>query len=235
MKTVLYTGTTPPQEPPPGLHVVHAPALVRQALPFPTPTVEDLLQTPSHLLFYSQFAAELFLDHAAHCLLDVHHFWAVGARTGALLEDHTGIGAHVPGDQSFQGLLRALEERATPAPLISFSLQGILRDFSPLAAQWGVAFHDIPIYESAPAPPEALRDAFDELMPRWVAITSARGVDSLVDALGTEHLQTCHLAAIGPSTAARCDELGLPAQVVCETPDRRRLLDLIAAHHEDPT
>ncbi len=231
---ILDTGTRRCETIPDGVELRHEPALLREALDVDAAAVGRRLRQPHHLVFYSHFAVATVASRSLISEPERHRFWAVGQRTAQALADRYGITPSFPDDQCFQGLIESLSERAEPLPLLAFGLKGQLRDLSPLARRWDVAFTSIPVYASVAAEGSTLRRAFDEVRPHWLALTSARGAQSVADAVGREKLhrlqssEELRIAAIGLSTAARVEELGLRADLIPPSPDRSKMLFAIA-------
>jgi uroporphyrinogen-III synthase len=79
-----------------------------------------------------------------------------------------------------------------------------------------------------------LLESFDDDRPDWLAFTSSRGVEVVVDAIGADSLakwqgkKKIRLAAIGPSTAKTIEHFELKADLVADEPDREGLLQAIA-------
>lgn len=231
---VIDTGTRTPHRVPPSLTVIHMPVLQRLAIDLDRDALDQALSLKRHILFYSEFAAQTILDAEAITAPVDHRIWAVGAQTARLLSEGFGVSVDTPRDESFEGLLQTLQDDDEPLPLLSLSLRGVLRDLGPLARRWNVDFTDIPVYESAPADPGPLREAFDAHKVLWMTLTSSRGVEAVVDALDAERLRerqkssTLYLAAIGPSTKDTLQHFGLRADVIPTNPRREDLLQAIA-------
>ncbi len=235
--TIFDTGTSPPdQVSDHGVQIIHRPALTRRGIEVDREHLSSVLQTPSHLVFYSQFAVRQTIEQRLIARPGDHHFWAVGSHTGGLLASHFGVTPHVPDASHFQALKDRLLERGPTLPLVSFGLRGKRRDLSALAATWQVNWTCIDIYASTPADPATLRRAFDDHRPQWLTLTSSRGVQSVVDAIGTSALHRARdkrglrFAAIGPSTAATASELGLAIDLVPESTGRQRLIEAVIDH-----
>ncbi len=90
----------------------------------------------------------------------------------------------------------------------------------------GVLVTRVTAYRSTPAPmpPEAL--ALLESTPPDVALfASPRTAEAFLEAAGRERLGTARVVAIGPTTAAALERLGMPAAAVAERPTMESLVD----------
>ena len=92
--------------------------------------------------------------------------------------------------------------------------------------EMGVLVTRVTAYRSTSAPlsPDAL--ALLEATPPDVALfASPRTADAFLDAVGRERLGTSRVVAIGPTTAAALERLGLPPTTVAERPTMESLVD----------
>lgn len=231
---VLDTGTRRPDSIPETIDLHHHPALIRRPTPVDDGDLERFRHTRHHVVFYSRFAARTVIDRLPVELSNHHRIWAVGTNTAQFLERHLNRAVEVPASERFTGLHKALSKCGEPLPIAAFGLRGTSRDLGWVAEQWSVDFASIPVYESVPEDADALADAFDDVEPDWLTVTSSRGVRSIADAVGSSQLRDLQesgklqIAAIGPSTAVTLGEFGLDADAVPETPDRVEMLDAIA-------
>ncbi len=231
---VLDTGTRRPDRIPECLDVRHQPALRRSPVEVDTTLVSELLSRRRHLVFYSRYAVQVVVDKKLIATADDHRLWAVGQKTATALEKNFAGPIQIPDDECFTGLRQALSQCDEALPIAAFGLLGTTRDLSSIAAQWGVDFTCIPVYQSVPVDAESLVRAFTAHRPHWITVTSSRGAHSIADALDAGTLRRLHtagdlrFAAIGPSTAETMRELELDAAVVLQTPTRAGLLQSIA-------
>ena len=231
---ILDTGTRPLTTIPDGVDVRHQPALVRQPLPVDDADLGLLDDCRCHVLFFSRFAVRCVADR-----LDEpdprHRIWAVGPKTASVVESQLGRSADVPDDHQFTALRAALLDCGDPRPVVAFGLAGTDRDLGPVAGTWAVETRTVDVYESNPAPADRLQTAFEEHNPHWLTTTSSKGARSVVEALRRTRLAELQadgqlrIAAIGPSTAATIQQLGLEADLVPDNPDREGLIDAIYA------
>ena len=228
---VLDTGTRHPGTAPEPLLVMHQPALVRLPLDLSPDDFEPLGQRPHHILFYSPFAVDTVHQSGLLPRDLPHQFWAVGSKTAEQIHRCFQQDARVPATQDFEHLCELLESKGEARDLIAFGLLHTHRDLSSVARKWSVAFREVPVYQSHPTPPETLREAFESFQPRWITLTSSRGVEAIVEALGVSELhrrwrqQDLFFAAIGSSTEQTLLEFGLHARLIPDLPDRTALLE----------
>ncbi len=234
-QTVIDTGTHPAETIPESLEVRHFPALERRALNLDRVAVAQALSKQSHVLFYSKYGAQVVLDSKIFSPLSRHRFWAVGKKTAAYIEERLNINVSVPKTENFKHLCQAVRASEDPLPLVAFGLLDHERDLSELAADLGVEFEHIPVYDSeAAVNMRKLTESFDEDRPDWLAFTSSRGAAIVIDALTTKTLsklqkkKKIRLAAIGPSTAETIEEFELNVDLIADSPDREKLLEAIA-------
>ncbi len=236
---VLDTGTTAPPQIPEGIELRHQPALTRRPLDIDEDALRELLTERRHVVFYSQFSAQIALDLGL--ALEKHRLWAVGEKTAHRLSHHIGVDVQAPADQHFTGLKKALAACGEPLSIIALAIRGTHRDLEPIADDWGVDFTAIPVYQSSPTDPQIVARTYDEFDAHWMTLTSSRGARSVADALGTHRLRSLKstgipkIAAIGPSTAEAATQLGISPTLIAPAPDRTRLLDTIAAREGLPS
>ncbi len=233
---ILDTGTRPPDDPPDIVDLRHAPALVRRPLPIDDDQVAAVLAEPAHIIFYSRFSTRVVADDDVIPTPARHKYWTVGDRTAALAARCFDTSPRVPDDESFDGLRRFLATDADPRPIVAFGLRGRHRDLSEVATKLGVEFTVVDVYQSTPADPELLANAFKEHRPHWLTVTSSRGAKSVADGIGIRRLRSqldggeLSIVAIGPSTAQTVAELGLDTELVADHPSRNAMIDAIIAH-----
>ncbi|MFU8805999.1 MAG: uroporphyrinogen-III synthase, partial [Bradymonadaceae bacterium] len=204
---ILYTGTRPPDHDGRAA-VIHLPMLAARPIAFDIDRLRMSLETPATFVFYSRHSARIIVESKLFegSDLSAHKFWAVGQKTAAYLEAHLNISVSSPRPEHFQALAQDLEKSTANGVIRAFSLAGSSRDLEPVANAHGVAFEEVPVYETTRHIGDDPLTVLARERPRWIALTSPRGVDALVDALmddpGLEALEGRRLAAIGPTTAA---------------------------------
>jgi uroporphyrinogen-III synthase len=230
--TILYTGTAPPLRPHPEARILHLPLLDVRPVPFDLTAVADRLDRPSTLVFYSQHSARIVTESGLFDGLDLgrHALWAVGRKTAQWLTDRLGQPVNVPSQERFEVLATDLEQRGVTGDIIAFSLAHKTRDLTGVARAQGVAFIDVPVYETTRRQDLSARSLLLEEDPRWIAFTSPRAVEALVDELEPGDLEGRRIAAIGPSTAEAIEALRLAATIVLDVPDRDGLIEAIVSH-----
>jgi uroporphyrinogen-III synthase len=200
----------------------------------------ELLGGPCAVVLYSRHAVRAAERLGLLELLDERHsLWAVGDKTAAALGAATDLPVETPDEQRFAGLREALARADTlPESVVSLSLRGKLRDLAPVLAPRGVAFVDLPVYVTEPAPLDDLAAQLADFDPHWLAFTSPRGVEVFYEALegpGGEQRperrvvssRRTRRAAIGPSTASALEERGLAVHAVPPAPGVAEMLSLI--------
>ena len=234
---ILDTGTRRPASVPSGIDLRHQPALVRRPLTLEPASLPEVLDRSCHIVFYSQFAVSTVADADIVSEPERHRFWAVGEQTKNLIAQRFGVDVDFGDTQEFESLRDKIAACDEPLPIVAFGLRGRSRDLTPVAAKWAVEVREIPVYESTAAKPSDLAHAFDEHRPHWLTVTSSRGVESVVEAIGAQRLGekqsagSLHIAAIGPSTAQTLRKFDLQADLVPKTPDRALLLKAITEFH----
>lgn len=164
---------------------------------------------------------------------------AVGPRTAAALADRGATIAAIPdeyrGESLAEELLRVAAPIAGARVLLPRALAGS-DDVPQRVRDAGGLVDVVPVYRTVlpDGAAEALRAALLR-DPHAITLASGSAVDHLVEALGgieqaRERLAGIRLAAIGPVTAARVRELGLPEPVVAA---RARAFDLADALAKD--
>lgn len=227
--TILYTGTTPPRGTWPGAQVIHLPMLTVRPIDFDLEALRSGFDRATTFVFYSQHSARIVCDSGLFDGTDLsaHAFWAVGQKTAAWLEQRLMVPVSFPPGERFATLTQALEKATIPGKIIAFSLADKARDLGPVADAQGVAFEDVPVYETSLHPDRESRGALAVRDVHWIAFTSPRGVDALVDAVDRENLKARRLAAIGPTTADALLTRGLTPDLISTTPDRNGLIEAI--------
>ena len=89
--------------------------------------------------------------HQALAPFDRHTWWAVGEKTADFLHNEFGVRARYPVDQCFEGLEIEFEHADLPARVVAFTLEGKPRDLSPVLAERGIDYYQIPVYRTQPA------------------------------------------------------------------------------------
>ncbi|WP_158542335.1 uroporphyrinogen-III synthase [Lujinxingia litoralis] len=212
---------------PTGADLHHCPALRVNWLRVENARLRALLNTPHHLIFYSAHAVESVLHQGLLTPEEAreHHLIAVGPLTAQVLANAFHVPVSVPERHYFESLIELLQ-RCEPRDVLAMGLKDKTRDLSPVTSAWGVAFHEVPVYETEPNC-AALARALAELAPDWVTVTSSRGAEALRQALPEQPARLPRIAAIGPRTAERLAELQLPADLIAPSPDRTLLIEAI--------
>lgn len=250
---ILYTGINLPDEQPdvfahPALQkntaptntaLTHIPMLESRPIEFDRAHVQNLLQKPAAIVFYSQIAVRYMLDQGLFTHIDLSNktFWAVGKKTAQLIEQELHVSVHVPPDENYEGLKIAFETAPLPPTLLALSLQGVHRDFSDVCTRRGIAFEDVSVYETSAIGADLLAKTLQNSIFDWIVFTSPRGVQIFFEHLKSFQnnalkdtdslLKAWHMAAIGPSTQKAIENAGYTAHLTVDAPDRNLIVSAI--------
>lgn len=235
--TILYTGTRAPS-PPPGAHLIHVPMLrVELAALTETPLRGWLQASPCALVCYSRNAVRalarsgLLAEGGARAR---HQLWCVGEKTAALASrELPGLLIHTPPShaQRFEGLAEAMRRApALPGHVVALELEGKPRPLAGALVGRDLRVDAVVAYATHTADEidwdQALGAAHEV---DWIVVTSPRGARALARLrVGRARMTRARIAAIGPTTAAACHELGIPPALVPLEPNVSALLATLA-------
>jgi len=140
---------------------------------------------------------------------------AVGARTAALLEAHGAGGvltASRPGAQALIEALRGADAWEERAVLIPRALDGGT-DLGEALRAMGARVDEIPAYRTIERPPADVASDWAAARPDAAVVASPSAARALVAGVGAEALRRlAAVVAIGPTTRAALEDLGVPAR-----------------------
>lgn len=234
MIEAVYTGTRAPSDLPDGLRVWHVPMIAARPVEFDEDQLAEWTAQPAGIVVYSRNAVRALEAADAEGVLgplDDHTWWAVGEKTADRLREALGCEARVPADQNFEGLRRAFADAELPDRVIALSLEGKDRDLSPVLADRGIAFEDVPVYRTGPvdhAPPFERCRAAD-----WLVFASPRAVRVFTDLVADHdpgpYAADTRIAAIGPKTAGELRDRGFAPDFVPDEPSLAAIWNFLTA------
>ncbi|MDX9720990.1 MAG: hydroxymethylbilane synthase [Myxococcota bacterium] len=162
---------------------------------------------------------------------------AIGDATADALRAR-GVPVHlVPPEYTAEGLLAALQEAGivVGTRCVLFTAERHRGVLEAGLKEAGAQLDEVAVYRTFPAPDlsQRLREALDVKPKGYIAFASGSAVESFVAAFGDDALgaiRDWRIAVIGPATAARARELGLPVHVVAP---QSTLHDFAAAMAQD--
>lgn len=208
-----------------GAEVLELPSIAAEPVE-PNPALDGALSHIADydwLVFTSPTGVRIFFEHLRKIRFDLRRLGAVrlaaiGPSTAGALEAHGLLPELVPGRSYAAALGAKLAGRAAgERVLIVRAKEGSPDLTRPLDAA-GIAWDDVPLYETRYAHPDAGRAAalLDAGEIDFVAFTSASTVRGFVKTLGGRDYGTVRAVCIGESTAAAAREYGMRVEVAAE-------------------
>jgi uroporphyrinogen-III synthase len=152
---------------------------------------------------------------------------AVGPRTARTAQAFGLDVAAEPGEGTGVALFDAIKDGLQPGDevLLPAAEEG-RRELEEALREAGVLVTRVTAYRSTPAPlpPEAL-SLLESSPPHVALFASPRTAEAFLEAAGRQRLGQARVVAIGPTTAAALERLGLPADAVAERPTPESLVD----------
>jgi uroporphyrinogen-III synthase len=152
---------------------------------------------------------------------------AVGPRTARAAESFGLEVAAEPEEGTGEALFQLIKDALQPGDevLLPAAEEG-RREMEDGLREAGVLVTRVTAYRSTPAPlpPEAL-EMLEATPPHAALFASPRTAEAFLDAAGRERLGAARVVAIGPTTAAALERLGLPPAAVAERPTPESLVD----------
>ncbi len=152
---------------------------------------------------------------------------AVGPRTARAAEAYGVEVAAEPAEGTGQGLFDVIKDSLQTGDevLLPAAEEG-RRELEEALREAGVLVTRVTAYRSTPSPlpPEAL-EMLATSPPHVALFASPRTAEVFLEAAGRERLGEARVVAIGPTTAAALERLGLPAATVAERPTPEGLVD----------
>jgi uroporphyrinogen-III synthase len=152
---------------------------------------------------------------------------AVGPRTARAAEAYGVEIAAEPAENTGQGLFDAIKDSLQTGDevLLPAAEEG-RRELEEALREAGVLVTRVTAYRSTPSPLPAEALALLEASPPDVALfASPRTAEVFLETVGRERLGVARVVAIGPTTAAALERLGMPATTVAERPTSESLVD----------
>lgn len=216
-----------------GAEVLHVPLLelLPPENPRPLKAAAESIQRYKWVVFASPSAVEALMEALREAgttaRLSQVRIAVVGPRTARTVE---GYGLHVA-VESPEGTGAALYEVMRPGldaedeVLLPAAEEG-RRELEDALREHGARVARVTAYRSASVPLSAEDRAHLESSPPHVALfASPRTAEAFLEAAGREGLGQARLVAIGPTTAAALERLGLPVASVAERPTPEALVE----------
>jgi uroporphyrinogen-III synthase len=154
----------------------------------------------------------------------------VGPRTARTARGYGLDVAAEPEEGTGEALFRLLQDSLQPGDevLLPAAEEG-RRELEDGLRERGVHVTRVTAYRSSPAPlPEEALALLAATPPDVALFASPRTAEAFLEAAGRERLGAAKVVAIGPTTAAALERLGLPVAAVAERPTPEALVDAAA-------
>ncbi|MCP3141194.1 uroporphyrinogen-III synthase [Pyxidicoccus xibeiensis] len=199
--------------------------------PRPLASAAEHIHRYRWVVFASPSAVEALMEAVREAgtvhLLNRVKVAAVGPRTARTAESFGLSVSAEPEEGTGLALFHAIRDtlQSGDEVLLPAAEEG-RRELEDALREQGVLVTRVTAYRSTPAPlpPEAL-ELLASSPPHVALFASPRTAEAFLEAVGRERLGPARVVAIGPTTAAALERLGLPAASVAERPTSEALVD----------
>ncbi|MCE9666860.1 uroporphyrinogen-III synthase [Myxococcus stipitatus] len=199
--------------------------------PRPLASAAEHIQRYRWVVFASPSSVEALMDALREAgtvdRLSRVRLAAVGPRTARAVNGHGFDVAAEPPEGTGAALFELMKDGLQPGDevLLPAAEEG-RRELEDSLREAGVQVSRVTAYRSTPVslPPEAL-ELLESSPPDVAVFASPRTAEAFLEAAGRERLGSARVVAIGPTTAAALEQLGIPATTVAERPTPESLVD----------